>query len=101
MTVTLDSVPRRLREGPATALSGMDYPDLVRLVEEMQRQDSRIIFDSLRPMCDELWNLIDGQRSVADIAEALCMEFGFELAPELFLPLAEGLAKVGLATFDA
>jgi hypothetical protein len=69
----------------------MAYPELVALVARMRAQDGRIIFDSLRPMGDEIWNMIDGERTVAEIADAVCLEFGFELEPELFLPLVEGL----------
>ena len=100
MTATLASVPRKLHDAPETFLSGTSYPDLVRIIEAMQAEDPRIVFDSLRPMGDEFWNLIDGRRSVRDIADALCLQFGFELRPDHFVPLAAGMAEKGLIHLD-
>jgi hypothetical protein len=97
MTTTLQSVLRRAHDGPGTAVAGTAYPDLVALVERMQAEDRRIIFDSLRPMGDEFWNMIDGERSVEAIADAVCLEFGFDLSPELFLPLVNGMVASGAA----
>lgn len=94
----LSAVPRRLRDGPGTALSGTDYPELVALVERMRAQDPTVIFDTLRPICDELWNLIDGQRTVGQIAEALVLQFDVDVAPEILVPLFEGLARSGEIT---
>jgi hypothetical protein len=88
---SLQTVLRRRHEGPGTALAGTSYPELVTLVERMMAQDPRIIFDSLRPLGDEFWNMIDGERTVGEIAEAVCLEFGFELYPDLFLPLVNGM----------
>jgi hypothetical protein len=87
----LDTVLRRRHEGPGTALMGTPYPELVVLVERMKAEDPRIIFDSLRPLGDEFWNMIDGERTAGEIAEAVCFEFGFDLPPQLFLPLVETL----------
>ena len=97
MTARLQSVLRRTHEGPGTAVAGTSYPDLVALVERMRTEDGRIIFDSLRPMGDEFWNMIDGERSVAAIADAVCLEFGFDVSPELFLPLVDGMVANGAA----
>jgi hypothetical protein len=82
---------QKRHEGPGSALTGTSYPELIVLVEQMRAQDPRIIFDSLRPMGDEIWNMIDGERTVAEIMEATCLEFGFDLPPELFLPLVDRL----------
>jgi hypothetical protein len=87
----LETIVRRRHDGPGSALAGTAYPDLVVLVEHMQAQDPHLIFDSLRPMGDELWNMIDGRRTVAEIADAVCLQFGFDLSPDLFLPLFDNL----------
>lgn len=97
MTMSLQSVLKRTHDGPGTIVAGTPYPELVALVERMRADDRRIIFDSLRPMGDEFWNMIDGERSVASIAEAVCLEFGFELSPELFLPLVNAMVASGAA----
>jgi hypothetical protein len=91
----LSAVPRRTYNAPGTALSGSSYPELVALVERMRAQDPTVIFDTLRPICDELWNLIDGQRTVGEIAEALVMQFDIQVDPEVLVPLFEGLARSG------
>jgi hypothetical protein len=88
---SLETVVRKRHPGPGTVLAGTSYPDLVALVERMQAQDPRLIFDSLRPMGDEFWNMIDGQRAIAEIAESVCLQFGFDLPPDLFLPLVDNM----------
>jgi hypothetical protein len=97
VTASLNSVLERTHDGPGTAVAGTSYPGLVALAERMKAEDGRIIFDSLRPMGDEFWNMIDGKRSVEEIAEAVCLEFGFDLSPGLFLPLVEGMVASGAA----
>jgi hypothetical protein len=37
--------------------------------------------------------MIDGKQTVGDIADAVCLEFGFELSPELFLPLVDRMVQ--------
>ena len=95
---TWASVPRRTYAGPGTALSGSTHPELVALVERMQSQDATVIFDTLRPICDELWNLIDGARTVGEIAEMLAMQFDLEIDPEILVQLFTGLARSGEIT---
>jgi hypothetical protein len=93
VTVSLQTVVRKRHEGPGTALAGTSYPELVALVERMRAQEPRFIFDSLLPVGHEIWNMIDGEQTVEEIVEATCLEFGFDLPPELFLPLIDGLVK--------
>jgi Coenzyme PQQ synthesis protein D (PqqD) len=100
MSATLDGVPRKLHGHPDSFLSGLAYPELVEVAAAMAAEDPRIIFDSLRPMGDEFWNFIDGQRTVREIAELLCLQFGFDLSPDRFVPLAEGMAEKGLIALD-
>ena len=101
MSASLTTVLQRNHEGPGSAVTGTTYPDLVALVDRMRAEDDRIIFDSLRPLGDEFWNMIDGTKPVGDIAEAVCLQFGFELRPELFLPLVDGLVESGAASVIA
>ena len=100
MSASLDAVPHKLHDGPDSFLSGLSYPELVRVAEAMAAEDPRIIFDSLRPMGDAFWNLIDGRRTLREIAEVLCLQFGFELSPERFVPLADGMAEKGLVALN-
>jgi hypothetical protein len=96
VSATLGSILHKLHDGPDSFLSGLAHPGLVQVAAAMHSDDPTIVFDSLRPLGDEFWNLIDGQRSLGQIAEELCMQFGFELRPERFLPLADGMAEKGL-----
>ena len=100
MAISLKAVPRKLKDDIGTGLDGTGYPDRIRIAEAMAAQDSRIVFDSLRPLADEYWNMIDGRRTLADIAAAICMQFGFELEPALFTPMAEGLVGAGLVALS-
>ena len=95
MAILLSNVPRRLSGGARSALEGLDYFELVEVYRPMAAQDPSFVFGSLRPLGDEFWNLIDGERSFGEIAEMLLYQFGFELDLELFLPLAEGLLRAG------
>jgi hypothetical protein len=99
MAISLDAVPRKLQVGYHNVTEGTPYPEVLRLVEQMQARDRRVIFDTLRPVGDEIWNFIDGRRTVREAVESACIEFGFDLDPELFLPLIEGLARRGLIEF--
>jgi hypothetical protein len=99
-SAALEAVLHRRSKAPASALDGISYPELSELFAEMLAQDDRLMFDALRSIGDEFWNSIDGRRSLREIAEALCLQFGFELDPELFLPLANGLANAGMISFS-
>lgn len=92
-------VPRKVAPGFTPGIGIFSYPKQAEIAKPMLAQDPKFVFYALRVMNDEVWNLIDGRRSVADIAEAICMEFGFELDPALFLPLVEGLVREGLVTW--
>jgi aminopeptidase YwaD len=100
-SAVLAASPRKLYAGPGTALSGSSYSELLALVERMQAQDGTVIFDTLRPVCDELWNLIDGERTVGEIAEALVLQFDLDIDPALLVPLFEGLARSDEIALDA
>jgi hypothetical protein len=52
-------------------------------------------------MADELWNFVDGYRTVGEIIESVCLEFDFELDPVLFIPLVEGMGEAGIMGLDA
>ncbi len=101
MDVTLISVLTKQVQEPVAAQGTLSFPDLVVLYERMNVHDGRVVFDSLRPIGDEFWNLINGSRSVAQIADELCLQFGFELDPEHFLPLAVGLVREKLASITS
>ena len=43
-------------------LAGIGYWDLVQMAEEMHARDSKMRYDSLRIIGDEIWNFADGVR---------------------------------------
>lgn len=88
-------VPRRLSAGAHSALDGIDYFVLDAIHQPLAEQDPSLVFGSLRPVGDEFWNLVDGERSFGEIVEMLIMQFGFDVEPELLLPLADNLLRAG------
>ena len=101
MVASLNAIPRkRIEDMPPPALAGISYPECARVAEAMAARDARVIFDTMRPVGDEFWNLIDGRRTIADIAEALCMQFDVDVDAELFIPIAELLILADFITLD-
>jgi len=99
MAMSLDTIPCKRIQVSRPGL-GLSYPEAYALFRQMADQDPRILFYALRPLGDELWNMIDGERSIGRIIEACLMEFGFEVDPHLFLPVFEGLERNGLIAID-
>ena len=101
METRLEAVPHKVQPGFTPGIGIIPYAEQARLAGQMEAQDNRFLFYSLRVMNDEVWNFIDGKRSVGEIAESVCMEFGFELEPALFLPLVQELLDRGLIRLEA
>ena len=93
-----NAVPSRLVERDAPGLAGTGYWDLLQMAEEMHARDSKMRYDSLRIIGDEIWNFADGNRSVNDIADAVGAEFDFDLEPRHVLKLFQGLANQGFVS---
>lgn len=96
----LARVPKRTTDEPITALGSLSYHELVALHEAMAKEDPKVVFDTLRPLADEVWNFVDGTRDVGGILDALCLEFDLDVAPTTLLPLIDGLARTGHVVFD-
>jgi hypothetical protein len=101
MDPLLDSVPVKVRPGFTPGIGVVPYAEQARTAAQMQAQDPQFLFYALRVMNDELWNFIDGKRTCAEIAEAVCMEFELDLAPALFMPLIGVLVDEGLVTLNS
>lgn len=97
-TVTMDMVAEKTQQSATPGL-GMSYPESVELFRRMQAQDPRVVFYTIRPMGDEVWNMVDGVKTVGEIANACMMEFGIMVNAELYLPIFEGFAQKGLIIF--
>lgn len=88
-------VPRRAVDGVAPGVVGLTYEEMAALVGAMRAEDPAVNWETLRIFGDELWNLADGRRTLAEICEAICFEFGFHVGTLHFLALARGLEKAG------
>ena len=93
-------VPRRLVERDAPGLAGTNYFELVQMAEDMHIRDSKMKYDSLRIIGDEMWNYVDGQRTVNQISEAIGAEFDFDLDASHILTLFQGLASQGYVSLE-
>ena len=93
-------VPRRLVTRDAPGLAGTDYWDLYEMWQEMEGRDPKMRYDSLRIIGDEIWNFVDGKRSVNEIAEAIGAEFDFDLESRHVLRLFQGLVAEGFVALD-
>lgn len=93
-------IPRRAPHTLAPGVVGLSYEEMASLVEAMQREDSTVNWETLRIFGDELWNFTDGKRTLSAIAEAICIEFGFDVHAKHFLALARGLESAGVLTLD-
>ena len=101
MEARLGAIPHKVQPGFTPGIGIIPYAEQARIAAQMAAQDDRFLFYALRVMNDEVWNFIDGQRTIGEIAESVCMEFGFELEPSLFLPLFEELVNRGLIRLEA
>jgi len=86
-------VPHRTVDGVPPGVVGLTYDEMAGLVAAMRAEDPRINWETLRIFGDELWNFADGRRSISEIADAVCHEFGFDVRADHFLTLARGLEK--------
>lgn len=100
-TTQTTRVPQRTTDEPLSALGSLEYPELLALFGAMVRQDPTVVFDTLRPLADEVWNLVDGRRDVGTILDALCFEFDLAMEPDTLMPLIDGLARSGHVVFGA
>jgi Peptidase family M28 len=93
-------VPRRKPAQLPPGVVGLGFDEMARLVEAMQADDEQVNWETLRILGDELWNFSDGQRTIGEIAHAVCVEFGVRVHPQYFLTLAEGLQRANLLTLQ-
>ena len=94
MNLNLNDTPVKLIKNIAPpGLAGLDFIEKKKLITEMQKDEPKIIYDTMRPVGDEFWNHIDGIKTLKTIAENICFQFDLILNHEHFLKIAEGLYK--------
>jgi hypothetical protein len=100
-SAAVQTVPRRALDGVPPGVVGLTYDEMAALVDAMAADDPGVNWETLRIFGDELWNFADGRRTIAEIAEAVCYEFGFQVRADHFLALARGLEKAGHFILEA
>ncbi|MEX2356085.1 MAG: PqqD family protein [Thermaerobacterales bacterium] len=81
-----------------TGFSGLSYQRTVEIAEDIHRDDPAFTQDTMRPVGDELWNLMDGRRTLADICDGLCFQFDVNIPQHLINEAVEKLIDEGLVT---
>jgi hypothetical protein len=79
----------------AARWDGLDYEDLQALADDLAAADDEAGWRSLRIVCDEVWNFVDGERTVGDIATAVSVEYDLTIEPEPVHRILEGHAESG------
>ena len=94
MKINLNHIPvKKIDNISPPGLAGLDFIEKKELISEMNKEDPKIIYDTMRPVGDEFWNLINNNKTIQVIAEELCFQFDLLIKSEFFLKIAEGLYK--------
>jgi aminopeptidase YwaD len=93
-------VPSRPADHLPPGVVGLTYDEQAELVDAMRGEDARVNWETLRILSDELWNFADGTRTLRDIADAICFEFGLEIQPKHILTMARGFQRAGVFALD-
>ena len=70
------------------------------LTNMMKTVDPDVNFYSTRPLFHELFNFIDGKRTISEIAAAVGYEYGVKIDSEHVLILFKSLEEKGLLTLS-
>ncbi len=92
----LTSIPRRLKRISTPGLRGLEYSEELSLCRELEKLDAHFVDYVLKPATDEMWNLINGERTIGAIVEFAMLEFDLRIKPESWLSIFGGWHKAGL-----
>ena len=60
MKIKLNHIPvKKINNISPPGLAGLDFLEKKKLIFDMRKEDPKIIYDTMRPVGDEFWNLID------------------------------------------
>jgi len=96
MSISLASRPRKLKQISTPGLNGMEYRQQVDLCRVLETQNPHFVDYLLKPATDEMWNLIDGKRTIAEIVDCSLLEFNLDTIPATWLVVFAGWQKSGL-----
>lgn len=98
-----DRVPVRTVDAGSELVArwtGLAYDDLLAIAADLNADDDEAGWRSLRVVSDEAWNLVDGERTVGDIADAVGFEFDLRIEPGPIGRILEGHAAGGNLRFE-
>jgi hypothetical protein len=101
MDVNLAARPRKLKRISTPGLKGLDYAEQFALRRNLGEADPHFAEYVLKPATDEMWNLIDGKRTIAEILDYSLLEFDLATAPSLWLSVFAGWRNAGLIAVSA
>jgi len=93
-------VPVRTGEDIVDRWPELSYEELLTIADQLAAADEDAGWRSLRVVSDEAWNFVDGERTVAEIADAVGFEFGVTVEPEPVEQILEGHAAAGNLRFE-
>jgi hypothetical protein len=77
-------------------LKGMDYEQQLEICRDLERENPLFVDYVLKPATDEMWNLIDGKRTIADIVDCTLLEFNLDTNAATWLVVFAGWSRAGL-----
>ena len=100
MAIGLRSIPRKNRKISTPGLKGLGYEEQIGLRRALEKRDSCFVDYVLKPATDEMWNLIDAERTIEEIIEYAVLEFDLRTESELWLPVFAGWWRAGLISLE-
>ena len=97
MDIGLTSRPRKLKRISTPGLKGMDYQEQLDICHDLERRTPHFVDYVLKPATDEMWNLIDGKRTIADIIDcSRCLNSTSDTEADTWLVVFAGWLDAGL-----
>ena len=96
MDISLTLRPRKLKRISTPGLKGMAYQQQLDICRDLERENPRFVDYVLKPVTDEMWNLIDGKRPIAEIIDCSLLEFNLATQPDTWLVVFAGWRNAGL-----
>ncbi|MFP4200165.1 MAG: M28 family peptidase [Clostridia bacterium] len=94
-----DRVPQKVPGSTGPGLVECSHERRIEMAAEIAETDPNVTFETLRPVGDELWFLIDGKRTLGDIRDAICYEFDVEIPRAYIDELVGQLVDGGRVTW--
>jgi len=94
------AVPSKVPGATGPGLAECSHARRVEMAREIARTDPTVTFETLRPVGDELWFLINGERTLKDIHDAICYEFDVEIPQRYINELVGQLVEGGRVTLQ-